>query len=64
MCIRDRAYTTRQRMKNSITKEEMEPDENFMKSIEEQIGQLKIPLDMYSWYREFADSPSSYIHRF
>ena len=32
------AYTTRQRMKNSITKEEMEPDENFMKSIEEQIG--------------------------
>ena len=33
-------------------------------SIEEQIGQLKIPSDMYSWYREFADSPSSYIHRF
>jgi len=32
------AYTTRQRMKNSITKEEMEPDENYMKSIEEQIG--------------------------
>ena len=33
-------------------------------SIEEQIGQLIIPSDMYSWYREFADSPSSYIHRF
>ena len=33
-------------------------------SIEEQIGQLKIPSDMYSWYRQFADSPSSYIHRF
>ncbi len=32
------AHTTRQRMKNNITKEEMEPDENFMKSIEEQIG--------------------------
>ena len=32
------AYTTRQRLKNSVTKEEMEPDENFMKSIEEQIG--------------------------
>jgi dTDP-4-dehydrorhamnose reductase len=33
-------------------------------SIEEQIGQLIIPSDLYSWYREFADSPSSYIHRF
>jgi dTDP-4-dehydrorhamnose reductase len=33
-------------------------------SIEEQIEQLKIPSDMYSWYRQFADSPSSYIHRF
>ncbi len=32
------AYTTRQKLKNSVTKEEMEPDENFMKSIEEQIG--------------------------
>lgn len=33
-------------------------------SVEEQIGQLKIPSDMYSWYREFADNPSNYIHRF
>ena len=32
------AYTTRQRMKNRVTKEEMEPDEHFMKSIEEMIG--------------------------
>ena len=32
------AYTTRQKMKNRVTKEEMEPDEKFMKSIEEQIG--------------------------
>ena len=32
------AYTTRQKMKNKVTKEEMEPDENFMKAIEEQIG--------------------------
>ncbi len=32
------AYTTRQKMKNRVTKEEMEPDEHFMKSIEEMIG--------------------------
>ena len=32
------AHTTRQRLKNNVTREEMEPDENFMKSIEEQIG--------------------------
>ena len=32
------AYTTRQKMKNRVTKEEMEPDEHFMKAIEEQIG--------------------------
>lgn len=32
------AYTTRQKLKDRITKQEMEPDENFMKSIEEQIG--------------------------
>jgi len=32
------AYTTRQKLKDQITKQEMEPDENFMKSIEEQIG--------------------------
>jgi serine protein kinase len=32
------AHTTRQRMKDRITKEERAPDENFMKSIEEQIG--------------------------
>jgi serine protein kinase len=32
------AHTTRQKMKDRITKEERAPDENFMKSIEEQIG--------------------------
>ena len=32
------AYTTRQKLKNRVTKEEMQPDENFMKSIEEMIG--------------------------
>jgi serine protein kinase len=32
------AHTTRQRLKNKVTKEEMNPDENFMKSIEEMIG--------------------------
>lgn len=32
------AYTTHQKMKDRITKEEFKPDENFMKSIEEQIG--------------------------
>ena len=32
------AFTTRQKLKNQVTKEDMEPDENFMKAIEEQIG--------------------------
>lgn len=32
------AYTTRTKMKDRVTKEERQPDENFMKSIEEQIG--------------------------
>jgi serine protein kinase len=32
------AYTTKVKVKDSITKETMEPDENFMRSIEEQIG--------------------------
>ena len=32
------AYTTKQNMKNRVTKETMEPDENFMRSIEETIG--------------------------
>jgi len=32
------AFTTRQKLKNRLTKEEMTPDENFMKAIEEQIG--------------------------
>lgn len=32
------AYTTRQKLKNRVTKEEMQPDEHFMKSIEEMIG--------------------------
>ena len=32
------AFTTRQRMKDKITKEEREPDETFMRTIEEQIG--------------------------
>jgi len=32
------AYTTRQKLKDAITKEEREPDENYMSSIEEQIG--------------------------
>jgi len=32
------AYTTKQRMKDRVTKEEREPDEKFMKSIEELIG--------------------------
>ena len=31
-------YTTHQKMKDRVTKEERKPDENFMKSIEEQIG--------------------------
>ncbi len=32
------AYTTRQKLKDRVTKEEREPDEKFMQSIEEQIG--------------------------
>jgi serine protein kinase len=32
------AYTTKQNLKNRVTKESMEPDENFMRSIEETIG--------------------------
>ena len=32
------AYTTRQKLKDSVTREEREPDEKFMKSIEEVIG--------------------------
>ena len=32
------AYTTHQRLKDRVTKEERRPDEKFMKSIEEQIG--------------------------
>ncbi len=32
------AYTTRQKLKDRVTKEEREPDERFMASIEEQIG--------------------------
>ena len=32
------AFTTRQRMKDRITSEEREPDEEFMRAIEEQIG--------------------------
>jgi len=32
------AYTTKSKMKNKVTQEEMEPDEKFMKSIEEVIG--------------------------
>jgi serine protein kinase len=32
------AYATRQNLKNRVTKESMEPDENFMRSIEETIG--------------------------
>ena len=32
------AFTTKQRMKDRVTSEEREPDERFMKTIEEQIG--------------------------
>ncbi len=32
------AYVNKQRLKDKITKEDRDPDENFMKSIEEQIG--------------------------
>lgn len=32
------AYTTHSKLKDQVTKEEMQPDENFLKTIEEQIG--------------------------
>jgi serine protein kinase len=32
------AFTTNTKLKNSVTREEMQPDENFMRDIEEQIG--------------------------
>ena len=32
------AFTTRQKIKNAVTKEALEPDEDFMRVIEEQIG--------------------------
>ena len=32
------AFTTRQKLRDKVTKEDREPDENFMRSIEEQIG--------------------------
>ena len=32
------AYTTKNRMRDKVTKEDMEPDEHFMRAIEEQIG--------------------------
>jgi serine protein kinase len=32
------AFTTRQKMKDHITKQDMEPDEKYLRSIEEQIG--------------------------
>ena len=33
-------------------------------SIDQQLSELKIPTNLYSWYREFADDPSCYVHRF
>ena len=33
-------------------------------SIDEQLAELQVPTDLYSWYREFADNPNCYIHRF
>lgn len=33
-------------------------------SIEEQLKELQIPNDLYSWYRKFADSPNCYTPRF
>jgi serine protein kinase len=32
------AFTTRQKLKDRVTKQEMEPDEKYMRAIEEQIG--------------------------
>jgi len=33
-------------------------------SIDEQLAELQVPTDLYSWYREFADNPNCYIPRF
>ena len=33
-------------------------------SIKQQIQELHVPNELYSWYREFADDPSCYIPRF
>jgi dTDP-4-dehydrorhamnose reductase len=33
-------------------------------SIEQQLQELHVPNELYSWYREFADDPSCYIPRF
>jgi hypothetical protein len=33
-------------------------------SIEEQLSELQVPAELYSWYREYADDPSMYIPLF
>lgn len=33
-------------------------------SIDEQLQELRVPNELYSWYREFADDPSCYVPRF
>lgn len=33
-------------------------------SVDDQLEELLIPADLYPWYREFSDDPSSYIPRF
>ena len=33
-------------------------------SIDEQLAELQVPPDLYSWYRKFADNPTCYIPRF
>ena len=33
-------------------------------SIEEQLGNLVVPAHLYEWYRENADDPTRYVHRF
>ena len=33
-------------------------------SIEHQLSELKIPNELYTWYRENVTNPSCYIHRF
>jgi dTDP-4-dehydrorhamnose reductase len=33
-------------------------------SVDDQLEELQIPADLYSWYREFSDDPSCYIPRF